>query len=128
VATVSPRELEERLLAEELRELQQRRAESAPVRDRGADAVAVAQEIQHDLEELSADDLLVDEPDSPPESAPHPLARLGLGEFDDDSEVKPVVLLSPKRKPAAAAAAAPVAAADGAFMSDLERRLREDEN
>jgi hypothetical protein len=129
-AALSSRELEDRLLAEELRELQQRRAESAPVRERGAEAVAVAQEIQHDLEELNADDLLVDEPDSIPGtgSAPRPLERLGLDDFDDDSEVKPVVLLSPKRKPAAAAAAAPAVASDGAFMSDLERRLREDEN
>src|SRR6185503_2880285 len=88
VATVSPRELEERLLAEELRELQQRRAEAAPARDRGAEAVAVAQEIQVDLEELSADDLLVDEPDSDSSvSAPHALERLGIDEFDDDSEV-----------------------------------------
>jgi hypothetical protein len=123
-ATVSPRELEERLLAEELRELQQRRADPAPARERGAGAVAVAQEIQHDLEELSADDLLVDEPDTAAGSAPHPLERLGIDEFDDDSEVKPVVLLSPKRKVAAAPAGA--AASEGAFMSDLERRLRED--
>src|SRR5690349_2221010 len=72
--TVSPRELEERLLAEELRELQQRRAEPTAANSRTpAGNVAVAQEIQQDLEELSADDLLVDEPDSAAGSAPHPL-------------------------------------------------------
>jgi serine/threonine-protein kinase len=123
-ATVSPRELEERLLAEELRELQQRRAEPAANSRTPGGNVAVAQEIQQDLEELSADDLLVDEPDGGAGSAPHPLERLGIDEFDDDSEIKPVVLLSPKRKSAAAPAAA--AASEGAFMCDLERRLRED--
>ena len=43
----SPEQLEERLLAEELRELQQRRASSAPARERGAEAAAVAQERQY---------------------------------------------------------------------------------
>jgi hypothetical protein len=48
-------------------------------------------------------------------------AALRIDEVDDDSEVKPVVLLSPRRKTAENANSA-----DGAFMSDLERRLRED--
>jgi hypothetical protein len=42
--------------------------------------------------------------------------RLGLDAFDEDLDVRPVVLLSHKRKNAEQRA-------DGAFMSDLERRL-----
>ena len=44
-----------------------------------------------------------------------------IDEVDDDSEIKPVVLLSPRRKAAEGAGSS-----DGTFMSDLERRLRED--
>ncbi|HET8932660.1 MAG TPA: serine/threonine-protein kinase [Polyangiales bacterium] len=42
--------------------------------------------------------------------------RLGLDAFDEDQSVRPVVLLSRKRKPSEQLS-------DGAFMSDLERRL-----
>jgi hypothetical protein len=82
--------------------------------------------MEAELEELSPEDLLLDDPDQThlPAAAvaradePN---RLRIDEFDEDSEVKPVVLLSPKRKPAQ-----PRAGSEGAFMSDLERRLRED--
>jgi len=112
-ATVSPEELEERLLADELRALQQRRSE----RDQELQA-------ESELEELSADDLLLDEPDTQTMDegeAAVANSPLRIDEFDDDAEIKPVVLLSPKRKPAN-----PAPSSDGAFMSDLERRLRED--
>ncbi len=137
-------QLEERLLAEELRELQQRRVSSAAARDTAADrpefsttaastgsapalrgGASIAAEAE--LEELSADDLLLDDPDqthlpgTAAAGAPTEPNRLRIDEFDEDSEVKPVVLLSPKRKPAQ-----PRASNEGAFMSDLERRLRED--
>jgi hypothetical protein len=45
--------------------------------------------------------------------------RLGLDAFDEDLDVRPVVLLSRKRHSADHKA-------DGAFMSDLERRLEAD--
>jgi hypothetical protein len=70
----------------------------------------------HTVEELTVDDLIEDERVTQTDSDD----RLGLDRFDEDEEVKPVVLLSPKRKPS------DKAAAEGAFMSDLERRLREE--
>lgn len=66
------------------------------------------------VEELTVDDLIEDERGARSD------AHLGLDRFDEDEEVKPVVLLSPKRK------TPDKAAAEGAFMSDLERRLREE--
>lgn len=138
--TLSAEELEERILAEELRELQQSgfRLDSiaqgefsalasppeppllATAFDAGqhdADADAEAQ-----MEELTAADLFSDDA----ESLPSPLVagqleRIRIDEFGEDSEVKPVVLLSPKRKELR-----PGQALDGEFVSDLERRLQED--
>ena len=77
-----------------------------------------------ELEELSLDDLLEDDDMDEAVAAAAtanstPPDRLGLDRFDEDSEVKPVVLLSPKRK-------RQDKRSDGAFMSDLERRLEED--
>ena len=123
----SAAELEERLLAEELRELQQRRNNGGgtPAKENGAGLP-----LESELEELSADDLLLDESE---QGAPHELRaaaaaasaatteRLRIDEFDEDSEVKPVVLLSPKRKVEKSRVGT-----EGAFMSDLERRLQED--
>jgi serine/threonine-protein kinase len=134
---LSAEELEERLLAEELRALQQRRTASGssapelPTVDMASNADAPA--IEPEIEELSAEDVLLDEVEPGPRkrdaapaaaaavAAPAVPERLRIDEFDEDSEVKPVVLLSPKRKPSQ-----PAPTADGAFMSDLERRLRED--
>jgi eukaryotic-like serine/threonine-protein kinase len=130
-SALTSEQLEERLLAEELRELQQRRASSSAsaardtARERHELAAATSSTPESELEELNADDLLLDDPDQPhlPDvaSAASEPNRLRIDEFDEDSEVKPVVLLSPKRKPAQ-----PRAGNEGAFMSDLERRLRED--
>jgi hypothetical protein len=135
---LSSEQLEERLLAEELRELQQRRASASarethrdrPERPERAELPAPTSSMpEPELEELSADDLLLDEPE-PAQAAEVAAAaaalddepdRLRIDEFDEDSEVKPVVLLSPKRK-----TPPPRTSSEGAFMSDLERRLRED--
>jgi serine/threonine-protein kinase len=128
--SLSAEELEERLLAEELRELQQRRTAGAKeaARERAETLPppsAPASAAEPELEELSADDLLLDEPEPAPSGVLAQLDaspdRLRIDEFDEDSEVKPVVLLSPKRKPER-----PRPTGEGAFMSDLERRLRED--
>jgi serine/threonine-protein kinase len=126
--SLSAEELEERLLAEELRELQQRRSSNGAPKDSArAGAQTEAGALEPELEELSAEDLLLDESEAtalPLEGVPQAAAapdRLRIDEFDEDSEVKPVVLLSPKRKPERARPSA-----EGAFMSDLERRLRED--
>lgn len=106
--TVNSAALEAKLLAEELRALAQP----------GANARRPS---ESDVEEVSVDELLVDEDDLLSERAIRHTApdRLGLDAFDEDSDVKPVVLLSPKRKGSERKA-------DGVFMSDLERRLRED--
>jgi serine/threonine-protein kinase len=100
-------DLEAKLLADELRALGQ----SSRPRRKGPEL---------EVEEISADDLLVDEeepqPRKPGARGPD---RLGLDAFDDDSDVRPVVLLSPKRKSGDNKS-------DGAFMTDLERRLRDD--
>ncbi|HEY2736512.1 MAG TPA: serine/threonine-protein kinase [Polyangiales bacterium] len=109
-ATVpAPEELEAKLLAEELRALGQ------SVRKTHARSA-----LESEVEELSADELMVadEELDGRIKSG-RATDRLGLDAFDDDSDVRPVVLLSPKRK-------ATEHKSDGAFMSDLERRLRED--
>jgi tRNA A-37 threonylcarbamoyl transferase component Bud32 len=111
--TAAAEDLEAKLLADELRAL----GHSARGRTPGAGNEA-------EVEELSADELLVDEEEpagrhrSARRAARAP-DRLGLDAFDDDSDVRPVVLLSPKRKQGEHRS-------DGAFMSDLERRLRED--
>lgn len=52
------------------------------------------------------------------EAAKSPAEGLDLDSFEEDSDVKPVVLLSPKAKKAPQ---------DGNFLGDLERRLRDDE-
>jgi hypothetical protein len=126
---LSAEELEQRLLADELRQLERERpaaAGAAAARTTPVVEPVDEDDFETDIEELNADDLLVEEPlpRSPAAaSSPLPVARddrLGLDQFDEDSEVKPVVLLSPKRKVAAEGKT------DGAFMSDLERRLRED--
>jgi serine/threonine-protein kinase len=101
--------LEAKLIADELRAL----------REPGARKRAP----EGDVEEVSVDELLVEEEDLPTTPLEDHIGRnlsdrLGLDAFDEDSDVKPVVLLSPKRKPANKS--------DGAFMSDLERRLLED--
>jgi len=115
--------MEEKLLSEELRALQsQRRAGPSPApAARPAFDNREDIELETEIEELNPDELLLDEEDwshEAPRTAGEP-DRLGLDAFDDDSEVKPVVLLSPRRKPREKKT-------DGAFMSDLERRLRED--
>jgi serine/threonine protein kinase len=104
--------LEAKLLADELRAL---RDPASAARRRAPEG---------DVEEVSVDELLVEEEDLPTtpqdESISKNLSdRLGLDEFDEDSDVKPVVLLSPKRKGAERKS-------DGAFMVDLERRLQQD--
>jgi eukaryotic-like serine/threonine-protein kinase len=128
---VSAEELEERLLAEELRELQQRRgsaqagrADTLRERPERVERPTPQQGLpEPELEELNADDLLLDDPDTvaPVAAADSPASALRIDEFDEDSEVKPFVLLSPKRKQPAQRTAS-----EGAFMTDLERRLRED--
>jgi serine/threonine-protein kinase len=135
----SAEDLEERLLREELRTLARQRTAvgiSSPVESTGAGsspAPASARQAPpqtlvpppvrslvpgsaHTAYELTVDDLIEDERVTQTENDD----RLGLDRFDEDEEVKPVVLLSPKRKPS------DKAATEGAFMSDLERRLREE--
>lgn len=109
-ARTSAADLEAKLFAEELRLL--------GAAGRSAEAAAPNAE----LEELSSDELVDEEQDEESaraEAAKRTPDRLGLDAFDDDSDVRPVVLLSNKRKTAEARA-------DGAFMSDLERRLSEE--
>jgi tRNA A-37 threonylcarbamoyl transferase component Bud32 len=107
-----PEELEAKLLADELRALGQ-----------AAGKRAARSAFESEVEELSADELMIADEDQ--EGRPKAAGgsrtpdRLGLDAFDDDSDVRPVVLLSPKRKQSEHRS-------DGAFMSDLERRLRED--
>jgi serine/threonine protein kinase len=122
-------ELEERLLAEELRELQQHglHLDGSPPTAMPLEPVALSlaadTELEADLEELTVDDLFADEGESlsSASGAAAESERLRIDEFGEDSEVKPVVLLSPKRK-----ALLPDPSLDGEFMSDLERRLEED--
>jgi serine/threonine protein kinase len=134
----SAEEMEERLLREELRALARQRTAvgiSSPV-EAGVPASGAAPRAAHPTQpslvpppvrspapgaaytayELTVDDLIEEE-----RTAQHgDDDRLGLDRFDEDEEVKPVVLLSPKRKPN------DKGATEGAFMSDLERRLREE--
>ena len=103
--------LEERLLAQELQELR----EAEP-------------ELAHDVLELSVDELLLEEDDEEPQveavvrqSSEPTLALDGeirLDAFDEDSDVKPVVLLSPKGKPQEPE--------EGGFLGELERRLAQE--
>lgn len=109
---LSAEDREEQELVRELRAMQHKPESRRSQHASGGDA---------DVEEIALDELLLEEEISvlgsngssaPPDS-------LGLDEFDEDEEVKPVVLLSPKPK-------ARSERSDGAFMSDLERRLEED--
>jgi serine/threonine protein kinase len=102
-------DLEAKLLAEELRALGH---SSRPRRTTAA---------EQEVEELDSDDLVVDDDDAgrhANRSSGRPTDRLGLDAFDDDSDVRPVVLLSPKRRRSEPKS-------DGTFMTDLERRLLE---
>jgi len=112
-ALASTEDLEAKLVADELRVLGHSNARSAAL---------PAEVPESDLLELTAEDLVAD--DDEPEAQAKPVRtrapdRLGLDAFDDDSDVRPVVLLSSKRKGSAERA-------DGAFMSHLERRLAEE--
>ena len=103
--------LEAKLLADELRAL----------RDPNARRRASP---EGDVEEVEVEELIVEEEDLPTSPLDRDAAasltdRLGLDAFDEDSDVKPVVLLSPKRK-------STERKSDGAFMRDLENRLLED--
>jgi serine/threonine protein kinase len=106
----STHDLEAKLLADELRALGRQRSDGAQPRlqDTGARVVAVAQEITADEPPTAADPSVARADD-----------RLGLDAFDEDQDVRPVVLLSRKRRSADRHA-------DGAFMTDLERRLEAD--
>jgi serine/threonine-protein kinase len=130
----SPAELEERLLVEELRALQSGRAGAAAGAGPAAagevqaespttpvDRSDVDDEFETEIEELNPDELLLEDDDWGGRGDGGQADSLGLDAFDDDSEVKPVVLLSPKRK-----ARDDKKPGDGNFMNDLERRLRED--
>lgn len=133
----SAEEMEERLLREELRALaRQRTAVGIPAPSDGAPTSgntprsgtpaqpslvpppvrSLVPGSAHAVEELTVDDLIEEERVTQTEGDD----RLGLDRFDEDEEVKPVVLLSPKRK------TTEKAATEGTFMSDLERRLREE--
>jgi len=135
---LSAEEIEERILAEELRELQQSgfrldalehgdfpALDSLPEPGSLLGGFEVGRgdgDGEAQMEELTAADLFSDDADS----LPSPLVaaqteRIRIDEFGEDSEVKPVVLLSPKRKELR-----PDQALDGEFVSDLERRLQED--
>jgi serine/threonine protein kinase len=106
---VEAEDLEAKLLAEELRALGH---SSRPRRTTAA---------EQELEELDSADLVADDDDAgraASRSSRRPTDRLGLDAFDDDSDVRPVVLLSPKRRRGEYKS-------DGTFMTDLERRLLE---
>lgn len=140
----SAEELEERMLREELRALARQRTvagAASPLEAGSAASIAspvppaprVAPPVQsslvpppvrsiapgapHSAYELTVDDLIEEEERVTQTTEDD---HLGLDRFDEDEEVKPVVLLSPKRKPS------DKAATEGSFMSDLERRLREE--
>jgi hypothetical protein len=81
----------------------------------------VDDDFETEIEELNPDELLLEDDDWGGRGDGGKADSLGLDAFDDDSEVKPVVLLSPKRK-----ARDDKKPGDGNFMNDLERRLRED--
>jgi hypothetical protein len=121
-AVASPEDLEAKLVAAELRALGHSNAKAAVLREAAPES---------ELLELTAEDLVADDDeadaadgadgaDGQAKSAKARTPdRLGLDAFDDDSDVRPVVLLSSKRKGSAERA-------DGAFMSDLERRLAQE--
>ena len=96
-------DLEAKLFAEELRALSQRPRSATP------------DSVPPEVITLPASELIDEEP-SQPTAAARRSDRLGLDAFDEDLDVRPVVLLSRKRKNADQIA-------DGAFMSDLERRI-----
>ena len=96
------KDLEAKLFAEELRAL-------------GRKPAAAPSSEPAEIISVPADAIIEDEPAQPPAAARRS-DRLGLDAFDEDASVRPVVLLSRKRKNAEQVA-------DGAFMSDLERRL-----
>jgi serine/threonine protein kinase len=95
-------DLEAKLFAEELRALGQKPAAAGPSSE-PAEIISV-----------SAD--AIEEEPAQPAAAGRRSERLGLDAFDEDLSVRPVVLLSRKRKNTDQLS-------DGAFMSDLERRL-----
>ncbi len=124
-------ELEEKLLVEELRRLGQSVPGGEEYLEQYPAPLALPDEKdQSDVIELSGEDLMA--PDADQMAAPGPGGeqrmespmpdRLGLDEFDEDSEVNPVVVLSPKPKTADGRAA------EGEFVSNLERRLQKEEN
>lgn len=100
------RDLEAKLFADELRALGQKPA-AAGASSEPPEIISVPVDM---LEEESAP------PAAEQTSAARRPDRLGLDAFDEDASVRPVVLLSRKRKQADQLS-------DGAFMSDLERRL-----
>jgi serine/threonine protein kinase len=106
------KDLEAKLFADELRALSQKPG-AAALSSEPPEVISVP---------VSEDDidLLEEEEHSQPSAAQATGVRrpdrLGLDAFDEDLSVRPVVLLSRKRK-------ATDQVADGAFMSDLERRL-----
>jgi serine/threonine-protein kinase len=111
-ARTTPDDLEAKLFAEELRALGQ---SSRPNTRLSTSDVAGGE-----VEEIGADDLVAEEDDAKTAQSGAARApdRLGLDAFDDDSDVRPVVLLSHRKNSEHRS--------DGAFMSDLERRLAED--
>lgn len=110
----TPDDLEAKLFADELRAL----GHSSRARSTNSPEIEV--------EEISPDELVADEEEAPvrrqrgDETSPGRRSpdRLGLDAFDDDSDVRPVVLLSHRKNSETRS--------DGAFMSDLERRLSEE--
>lgn len=106
---LSDEELEVRLLREELQALQ---ASGATI-----DMVSEVEELPEELLIEEEDtDIMTGKRDADGVVA---LEHLGLDAFDEDSDVKPVVLLSPKATQA-------TGAAEGSFLGDLARRLQED--
>jgi hypothetical protein len=97
------KDLEAKLFAEELRALGQKPMAAGPSSE-PAEIISMPA------------DAIIEEEHVQPAAAARRSDRLGLDAFDEDASVRPVVLLSRKRKGSEQLA-------DGAFMSDLERRL-----
>lgn len=95
------KDLEAKLFADELRAL-------------GHRSTAASEADSEPIEIISLPDDVLSEEDA--STGARRSDRLGLDAFDEDLSVRPVVLLSRKRK-------STDQRADGAFMSDLERRL-----
>jgi serine/threonine protein kinase len=95
------KDLEAKLFADELRALGHRSSAASEVDSEPVEIISLP------------DDVLSEEEAT---TAARRSDRLGLDAFDEDLSVRPVVLLSRKRK-------STDQRADGAFMSDLERRL-----